>query len=146
MSYIALKPFKNWALAGVLATYFIIGIYGTIEIIHENFSTDYLPVSYQKLREHIPADKKGLVPLTYFFNEYERHPTLLSHENYKYQSTPTNNPSTHMANWAHQRGAGFILMDYQFRSEDFYPKPGTVALPFYKLTYFDGRFAIYTSS
>ncbi|QIP14871.1 hypothetical protein G8759_20735 [Spirosoma aureum] len=141
-----IKPFKNWALAGVLATYFIIGIYGTIEIILQNFSNDYLPVAYQKLREHIPADEKGLVPLTYFFNEYERHPYLLSHENYKYHSIPTNNPPAHMANWAHQRGTGFILMDYQYRSEDFYPKPGTVTLPFFRLTYFDGRFAIYRSS
>jgi hypothetical protein len=140
------NPFKNLALKITLATYFIIGIYGTIELIYTNLTTEYLPVSYQKLRKSIPTHKKGFVPLTYFFNEYERQPYLIGHENYKYKSRPKNSPSAHMANWAHQHGAGFILMDYTFGPEDFYPKPGTVTLPFYKLTYFDGRFAIYTSS
>ncbi|GAB3880760.1 hypothetical protein [Spirosoma agri] len=140
------NPFKNWGLAVVLAAYFGIGIYGTIEIIYKNFSSEFLPVSYKNLREKIPTNEKGLVPLTYFFNEYDRHPALLSSENFKHHAIPTANPSAQLAQWAHQQGVGFILMDYAYRPEDFYPKPGTSSLPSYRLTYFDGRFAVYRHS
>jgi hypothetical protein len=44
---------------------------------------------------------------------------------------------------ANRNGIEFILMDHQFRAEPFYPKAGTKNIPFYKLTFFNGRFAIY---
>ncbi len=138
-----LRPFMNLGLKVVMGLYFVIGLVGTGQLIQENFSTEYLPVSYRNLRPHIPAGKVGLVPLTFLFNEYEQYPRLLAHENAKHLAPPTNNPSVQMARWAHRRGVGFVLMDYQYRPEGFYPKPGTAHIPFYKLTYFDGRFAVY---
>ncbi|MFD2934944.1 hypothetical protein [Spirosoma flavum] len=137
------NPFKEISLKLVLAVYFVIGLYGIVEIIYRNFTNPYLPVAYEKLRPYLPAKKSGFVPLTFFFNEYERYGHLLSSENYTYHATPTNDPSTQMAQWAHKKKADFILMDYEFRPEYYYPKPGTSSLPFYKLTYFDGRFAVY---
>ncbi|AQG80103.1 hypothetical protein [Spirosoma montaniterrae] len=137
------NPFKKTALYVVLAVYFIIGIYGTVEIIYKNFSQQYLPVAYERLRAKISPGQTGLVPLTFFFNEYEHYSHLLSNENYKHHATPTTNPAADMATWAYERDVDFILMDYTYRREDFYPELGTEQLPHYKLSYVDNRFAIY---
>ncbi|ADB42021.1 hypothetical protein [Spirosoma linguale] len=133
------NPFKDWSLRIVLAAYFIIGLYGTIEIIYANYTLGSVPVAYQKLRPYIPGNATGLVPLTFFFDEYEQYPRLLCHENFTYYSTKQED----FPIWANRHKAGFILMDYLYRPEAFYPKPGTKKLPFYKLSYYDGRFAVY---
>jgi hypothetical protein len=140
-----IRPFSSWLLKMVLAIYFVIGIYGSIQIIHKNLTIEYLPVSYSRLRQQIPDQKSGFVPLTFFFNEIERYPHLMAHENFKIQSIMAKSKmsAANMASWANKNGAGFILMDYKYRPESFYPKAGTRKLPFYKLTFFDGRFAIY---
>ena len=138
-----LRPFMNLSLKLVLGLYFVIGLVGTGQLIQENLGTDYLPVSYRNLRPYIPKNQTGLVPLTFFFNEQEQYPRLLAHENANHLTPPTDNPSAQMAVWARRRGVGFIVMDYQYRPEAFYPKPGTPALPFYRLMHFDGRFAVY---
>lgn len=139
-----LKPFVNLTLKLILIPYFIINIYEIAEMISQNLSVDYLPDSYQALRSHIPADKKGLVPITFFFNEYEHYPRLLCIDNYKNDVHETNMTPGQMANWANKRGVGFILMDYKLIKEPAFPKPGTATIPFYKLAFFDGRFAVYT--
>ena len=136
-------PFKNLSLKLVIATYLIIGAYGMCQIIYTNFTMEYLPVSYHKLKSVIGNKQKGFVPLTFFFNEYEAYPKLLTHENYKLQSKKKNMSTIKMAHWAYKNGVDFILMDYKFRPEPYYPKAGTRNIPFYKLFSFDGRFAIY---
>ncbi|MCF0055820.1 hypothetical protein [Dyadobacter sp. CY356] len=140
-----IKPFKTIALKVILGVYFIIGIYGTIQIIYKNLTLEYLPVSYQRLQKDIPDHQRGFVPLTFFFNEMDNYPHLLSHENFKIQSIMAKSEASpyNMARWAQANKAEFILMDYEFRPEKFYPKPGTKILPPYHLTFFDGRFAIY---
>jgi hypothetical protein len=137
------RPFINIGLRIAIVLYFIIGLYGTGQIFYKNFSLEYLPTAYQRLRRNIPHNTIGLVPLTFFFNEYEQYSHLLSHENFTYYSKHPANSSEEMARWAHKNKVGFILMDYRYRPEYFYPKPGTTVLPFYKLKYFDGRFAVY---
>jgi hypothetical protein len=140
-----IRPFSSRLLKTVLAIYFVIGIYGTFQIIYKNLTIEYLPVSYSRLRQQIPDQKSGFVPLTFFFNEIERYPRLMAHENFKIQSIMAKSKmsAANMASWANKNGAGFILMDYKYRPEAFYPKAGTRKLPFYKLTFFDGRFAVY---
>ena len=140
---IRLKPFNNAGLKLVLAIYLVIGIVGMVQIIRRNFTMEYLPVSYQKLRSVIGNSKVGLVPLTFLFNEYERYPRLLTHENYKLQCGKRGMTTDKMARWAHRSGADFILMDYKFITESYYPKAGTKRIPFYKLSFFDGRFSVY---
>uniref|UniRef100_UPI003F71503E hypothetical protein n=1 Tax=Dyadobacter sp. TaxID=1914288 RepID=UPI003F71503E len=68
---------------------------------------------------------------------------LLTHENYELQSGKKNMNTLTMTHWAYRNKVGFILMDYKFRPESYYPKAGTKSIPFYKLTFFNGRFAIY---
>jgi hypothetical protein len=138
-----LNPFKDLALKLILATYFIIGTFGMCQIIRTNLTMEYLPVSYEKLRGEIEDDQTGFVPLTFFFDEYEAYPRLLTHENYELQSQKKNMTTLKMAHWAYKNGVGFILMDYKFRPEPYYPKAGTKSIPFYKLSFFDGRFAVY---
>ena len=134
-----LRPFINWGLKIVLLIYFVIGIYGIIEIIYKNYTLGNFPAAYKNLRNYIPKNTTGLVPLTFFFNEYERYNRLLAHENFTYYS----NRQEDFPVWANQHHVDFILMDYQYRRESFYPEPGTNNLPYYKLTYYDGRFAVY---
>ncbi|WP_439582289.1 hypothetical protein [Dyadobacter bucti] len=138
-----LAPFRSWALKLVIAAYFVIGVVGMCQIIYTNATMEYLPVSYEKLRKDIPDHKSGFVPLTFFFNEYEQYPRLLTHENYKLQSNKKGMTTVKMAKWAYKNGAGFIVMDYKFRPEPYYPKAGTKKIPFYNLSFFNGRFAIY---
>ncbi|GAB3033911.1 hypothetical protein [Spirosoma pulveris] len=134
------EPFMSWGLRIVLAAYFIIGLYGTIEIIYKNYTLGNFPVAYQQLRPYIPENATGLVPLTFFFDEYDQYPHLLCHENFTNYSTQHQDD---LPVWANHHKADFILLDYVYRPEAFYPKPGTTTLPFYKLTYYDGRFAVY---
>lgn len=133
------QPFMNWGLKIVLLAYFIIGIYGTIEIIYKNYTLGNFPSVYKNLRTYIPKKSIGLVPLTFFFNEYEQYNRLLCHENFHNDSDSVNA----IANWANERKVDFLLMDYVYRPEPFYPKPGTKTLGVYQLRYFDGRFAVY---
>lgn len=139
-----LKPFVNSALKVVLGLYFIIGLYGAIEIIIKNFRVDYLPVSHQKLRPVIPENQTGLVPLLFFFDEYDRYPYLLAYDTYKFTSPDSASSASSMARWANRNKVGFLVMDYQLSREDCYPEPGTAALPHYQLRFFDGRFAVYS--
>jgi hypothetical protein len=138
-----LKPFSNPGLKLVLAIYLVIGIVGMGQIVRKNLTMVYLPESYKELRSKLDAKGAGFVPLTFFFNEYEKYPRLLTHENYKLQSKKKGMTAGKMASWAYKNGVSFILMDYRFRPEPFYPKAGTKKIPFYKLTFFNGRFAVY---
>nr|MCU0355798.1 hypothetical protein [Cytophagales bacterium] len=141
-----LQPFRNRWLTLVTAAYFVIGIYGTVEFIYRNLTEPYLPVAYRNLRPHIQPAKTGFVPITFFFNEYEQFGRLLCSENFGSQAVSSPDPTAKMADWAYARKVEFILMDYQYRPEYFYPKPGTKTIPHYTLTYFDGRFAVYKQS
>ncbi|MEZ0483947.1 hypothetical protein [Fibrella aquatica] len=137
------SPFNTIGLKLTMAVYFVIGLYGTIEIIYTNNSRDYLPVAYEKLRPQLPQEARGLVPLTFFFNEYERYTHLLCYENFSLTSTRSANPAVDMAIWANNREVDFMVMDYVHHPEPYYPPAGTPQLPFYKLSFFNGRFAIY---
>ncbi len=138
-----IEPFTNRMLQLVLSAYLVIGVVGMCQLIHTNFTMGSLPVAYEKLRKHIPDDKTGFVPLTFFFDEYEEYPRLLTHENYMLQFKKKGLTTFNMAKWAHQKGAGFILMDYKLRPEKYYPKAGTKFIPYYKLSFHDGRFSVY---
>ena len=135
-----LRPFNNWGLKLILLAYFIIGMYGTVEILYKNYTFGNFPTAYKNLRSHIPQRATGLVPLTFFFNEYEQYAHLLCHENFTYYA----NRQQDFPVWANKHNVDFILMDYTYRREAFYPEPGTNNLPFYTLTYYDGRFSVYT--
>ena len=141
------RPFNNWGLKLVLLAYFIIGLFGIVELIYKNYTLGSFPNAYKNLRSHIPKQSTGLVPLTFFFNEYEQHKRLVCHENFAHYSQNFTNDRTGqkaLPFWANQHGIDFILLDYQYRREPYYPDSGSTDLPLYRLTYFDGRFAIYT--
>lgn len=142
----ALRPLASTPFKVVLGIYFIIGLYGTIAIIYKNLSHEYVPDLYEKIGNRLPQDKVGVVPLTFFFNEYDDYPRLLTHENYKLFAKKKNMSARKFSEWSKNRGAQFIVMDYFFNRETFYPKPGTKRIPYFKLVFFNGRFAIYRRS
>ncbi|GGB87474.1 hypothetical protein [Dyadobacter sediminis] len=138
-----IRPFVNTGLKLVLLAYLIIGIFGTVQLIVKNHKLGFLPDTYSKLRKHLPGKTTGVVPLTFFYNEYEQFPRLLTHENYKLYAQKKNMTAGKFGTWAYKKGADFILMDYEFNAESYFPAPGTAGIPFYHLVYFDGRFAVY---
>lgn len=138
-----IQPFISKGLKISLLAYLIIGTVGMGQLIHHNMKFGNLPENYKSLRPILPEDGTGLVPLTFFFNEYEEFDLLLSHENYKLHYHKQNLSPQMMAVWGKKMDVDFILFDYEFLKESFYPRPGQKILPYYKLTHFDGRFAIY---
>ncbi|MEA5401850.1 hypothetical protein VB776_02910 [Arcicella sp. DC2W] len=124
--------------------YFIIGFVGIIQLISKINSKPYLPEKYAKLRKFIPAKSKGLVPLQFFFNEYENHESLLCFENFVFQLAQSKLQANaeSLADWAKKNKVEFILFDYKHNKAKFFPHAKAV-LKGYKLVYFDEDFAIY---
>ncbi|MBB6002058.1 hypothetical protein [Arcicella rosea] len=124
--------------------YFVIGFVGIIQLIHKIHSRPFLPDKYAALRKFIPAKSKGLVPLQFFFNEYENHESLLCFENFDFQlaQSTLKADTESLANWARKNNVKFILFDYKNNKANFFPKPREV-LKGYQLSYFDGDFAVY---
>jgi len=124
--------------------YFVIGIVGIIQLIHKINCRPYLPEKYATLRKYIPTKSVGLVPLQFFFNEYENHESLLCFENFDFQlaQSKLKTDTESLAAWARKNNVEFILFDYKNTKANFFPKPKEI-LKGYKLVYFDGDFAVY---
>ncbi len=137
------RPFVTPALKIFLAAYLVIGVFGMGQLIYKNREFGDLPEKYEALRKYMPEDGTGLVPLTFFFNEYEEYDQLLTHENYKLHYNKENLSASQMATWSNKMDVDFILYDYGYLREGYYPKPGQKRLPHYQLTFYNGRFAIY---
>ncbi|OIN59386.1 hypothetical protein [Arsenicibacter rosenii] len=138
-----LNPFRNRGLYVVLAAYFIIGLYGIVEIIYKNFSKPYLPEAYASLRTQIPAHAHGLVPLTFFFNDYARYDKLIAYESFLFQFNESERNKERLAAWAKAENLRFMLVDYKYDRADFVPDEKTTKLGDFRRTYTDGRFAVY---
>ncbi len=138
-----LKPFRNRGLYTVLAAYFIIGLYGIVEIIYKNNAKPYLPAAYSSLRPQLPANANGLVPLTFFFNDYARYGKLLAYESFRFQFKESEYSTERLAAWAKAENLRFILVDYQSETAGYIPTATTTQLGDFRRTYTDGRFAVY---
>lgn len=138
-----LRPLWDRPVKVALAAYLVIGLYGTVEIIYKNITQPYLPHAYAELRSRLPNHATGLVPLTFFFNEYDEHPYLVSYDSYHFQYKPAQYTPAHLAQWAERSDLDFMVMDYRTGQEPYYPKPGTKTLEAFRLTFFNGRFAVY---
>lgn len=138
-----INPFRNRGLYIVLAAYFIIGFYGIIEIIYKNFSKPYLPDAYASLRTQLPAGSSGLVPLTFFFNDYERYGKLIAYESFLFQFNESERNTKHLAAWAKAQNLRFMLVDYKNDRADYVPDENTTQFGDFRRTYTDGRFGVY---
>ncbi|AEI48629.1 hypothetical protein [Runella slithyformis] len=93
------KPEKSIPayLKMVFFLYVLVGVAGNAMVIHSN-RREYLPNTYAELRKNIPAHTAGVVPLTFFFNEYKHYPTLLCYTNFDLQMLqrkPATVPDSH---------------------------------------------------
>ena len=138
-----LNPVTHPAFKWILALYFVIGIYGSGQLIHKNRQLGYLPDTYRQLSQKLPKTATGLVPLTFFYNDYVQFTRLLTHENYKLYCHKENMSATGLANWAKMNAAQFIVVDYKFNAEPFFPSQTVTRLPHYERRYYDGRFAVF---
>lgn len=79
-----LRPIKHTVLKWLCMVYICAGVYGIGEMIYQNYSRGYLPTLYNNLLKDLPVDKVGLVPLSFFFNNYEKFNELVSYDSYKF--------------------------------------------------------------
>ena len=126
--------------------YLMVGVVGNLQTIDRNLS-GHLPNDYAALRKKIPDRAVGLVPLTFFFNEYKFYPKLLCHTNFALQmrqkQMESQVDSVTFFQWAYTHKAQFILLDYLNEAPHYYPQKGKTSLHNYRLHFFDGRFALY---
>ncbi|QRR01471.1 hypothetical protein [Dyadobacter sandarakinus] len=84
----------------MLALYFTIGIYGSGQLVYKNWKLGYLPNTYHEISKQLPKSSLGVVPLTFFYNDYNQFTRLLAHENYKLYCHKQNMSSDGFAKWA----------------------------------------------
>lgn len=127
--------------------YFIIGMVGVIQLIYKINSKPYLPEKYATLRKYIPQKSVGLVPIQFFFNEYENHERLLCFENFDFQlaQSKLTTDTASLANWAMKNKVKFIIFDYKNNKANFFPKQNQL-LKGYKISYFDEDISIYVKN
>ena len=138
-----LKPVTHHYMKWLLILYFVIGIFGSVQLIKKNITLGYLPEIYQSLEKILPKGAVGVVPLTFFYNGYNRFRALRTHENYKLYCHKVNMSPDGFGRWAKANKAGFILMDYEFNPEKFFPPISDSSIANYHRAYFDGRFAVF---
>jgi hypothetical protein len=125
--------------------YLCVGIVGNLQIIIKN-NTNYLPTQMANISAKIVSKKVGLVPLTFFFNEYTHYDKLLCQTNfelqmkYKKEKTLTQNM---FFDWANQNKVDFVVLDYFNNNADYYPNPKMRQVGSFQRVYSDGQFAIY---
>ncbi|WP_273213968.1 ArnT family glycosyltransferase [Runella zeae] len=126
--------------------YLIVGVVGNGQVIGRNLS-GYLPQQYAQLRPQLPQKGTGLVPITFYFNEYEHFDKLLCHTNFELQmrhqqqSKPWT--SEKFGAWAQQHKASFIVLDYKTDRADYYPSQGATRFANYQLVFADKQFSVY---
>jgi hypothetical protein len=129
----------------VVVLYLIIGVVGSGQIIIKNTKA-YLPAQYATLSTKIAKNQSGIVPLTFFFNEYSTQQKLLCLTNFELQMAQqkrTNLRSAMLFDWAATNQADFVLLDYLNDSANYYPQLGTPQIGLYHLLFSDKQFAIY---
>jgi hypothetical protein len=134
------RPFWSRSLQGLLGVYALVGLYGLGELVYTNARREPLTTAYAALRTPIGTRQTGLVPITFFFNEYEQYRQLYCHNNAEFLVRE----SAQLGTWAAARGVEFIVFDYTFDTPPFAPKQGEDNLPKYRLLFQNDRFSVYT--
>jgi hypothetical protein len=137
-----LRPFSNIVAKAIIGAVVFAGIYGSFKLIQRNQISEYIPISYKNLELHLPIDEKGVVPITFFFNEYPKFENLLASTNYQIQKELWQTVESYEA-WALRNGAEFILLDHKYDTESYFPRLGTKRIGAFRLYCSDGRFSIY---
>ncbi len=125
--------------------YVCVGIVGSVQIIAQN-NSNYLPTQFASLRPNITTPKQvGLVPLTFFFNEYPHFDRLLCQTNFELQMKYKDKTPTQILffDWAKQNKADFVVLDYLNNNADYYPNKSTTTVQSYRRIYSDSQFAVY---
>jgi hypothetical protein len=99
-----------------------------------------------ELSTKIISKKTGLVPLTFFFNEYPHYERLLCQTNFELQikQQKRGKPTKKLFfEWAKQNNVDFVVLDYLNNDAEYYPSRKVTQVIGYSLTYSDSQFAIY---
>ncbi len=133
----------------ILFTFFfytVICLFGQIQLLNENHQEQYLPEKYAKICKTIPPKSNGIVPLTFFFNEYEKYGNLYCLENYWPVNVYGESHSLDdLGKFALKNKADFILINKKNMTRKVELNAQS-KIPQYKLTYFDNTVYLYTKT
>jgi hypothetical protein len=68
-------------LVSTLTIYVVVGLVGIFQVLYKIHTSEYLPDTYAKICKSLPKTSVGLVPLEFYFNQYEKHRQLYCLEN-----------------------------------------------------------------
>ncbi len=125
--------------------YLCVGVVGNLQIVAQN-NTNYLPAQFAKLRPILSTQRVGLVPLTFFFDQYPHYDRLLCQTNFelqmKYKKEKILTPNIFF-DWASRNNVDFVVLDYLNNNAEYYPTRQTLQIGNYRRVYLDGQFGVY---
>jgi hypothetical protein len=130
----------------ILFTFFfytVICLFGQIQLLNENHKEEYLPEKYARICKSIPPGSNGIVPLTFFFNEYEKYSKLYCLENFWPVNVYGESHSLDdLGKFALKNKADFILINKNNMTRKVDLNVHS-KIPQYKLTYFDNTLYLF---
>ncbi len=132
-----------------LALYVVIGVFGIFQLIHKIATNPYLPDQYKEISKYIPKKTNGLVPITFFFNEYKNYKNLRCYDDFylqMWQLKQENSDVKMLQKWLMKKQISFLLFDYKNEFSNAFPKYGSL-IDGYTLKYVDAdkQFVIYVA-
>jgi hypothetical protein len=127
-------------LLSTLFIYVIVGLVGIFQVLYKIYTSDYLPDKYAMICKDLSKNSIGLVPLEFYFNQYENHQQLYCLENNWPIDVYGKDMSTikELGEIAYAKNIDFILIN-----KEVLRKPSDISansnLPHYKIAYSDVR-------
>jgi hypothetical protein len=120
-----------------------IGIFGQIQLLNKIHSKPYLPEKYAEISKKIGNKSCGIVPLNFFFNDYDKFGQLYCIENFWPMNVHREEHSlAQLGKFAVDRNVNFIVIDKHSLN-----KPAEMneqsKIPSFQLTYSDGNIFLF---
>lgn len=134
--------FNKWTVF-VFFLFTFIGVFGQIQLLNKIHSKPYLPEKYTEISKKIGNKSCGIVPLNFFFNDYDKFGQLYCIENFWPMNVHREEHSLEqLGKFAVDRNVNFIVIDKHSLN-----KPAEMneqsKIPSFQLAYSDGNIFLF---
>jgi hypothetical protein len=134
--------FNKWTVF-VFFLFTFIGVFGQIQLLNKIHSKPYLPEKYAEISKKIANKSCGIVPLNFFFNDYDKFGQLYCIENFWPMNVHREEHSlAQMGKFAIDRNVKFIVIDKHSLNKPAEINPKSI-IPDFKLSYTDGNIFLF---
>jgi hypothetical protein len=120
-----------------------IGVFGQIQLLNKIHSRPYLPEKYAEISNKIGNKSCGIVPLNFFFNDYDKFGQLYCIENFWPMNVHREaHTLEELGKFAVDRNVNFILIDKHSLNKPAYIDQKSI-IPSFQLTYSDGNIFLF---